>query len=274
MSDKEGSLSRSGSRSLSRAKSPDSDRSSRKTVSPLSLSRSRSRSRSRSMHRYASRSRSRSTSRRRYHSRSRSRSPYHRRHRGRHSRSRSRSYGRHSSGHGGERDRDYRSRGSRSRHRSHSRSPMSNRRRHAGNRDDPKTSNCIGVFGLSLYTEERDLREIFGRFGPIDEVQVVYDHQTGRSRGFAFIYYRNLEDAEEAKETAPGTEIDGRRIRVDYSITERAHTPTPGIYLGKPTTYRRSDYNRRSASPGGYERRGSRHSYSRSRSRSYSPRRH
>ena len=30
-------------------------------------------------------------------------------------------------------------------------------------------------------------------------------------------------------------EIDGRRIRVDFSITQRAHTPTPGIYMGKPT---------------------------------------
>ena len=41
----------------------------------------------------------------------------------------------------------------------------------------------------------------------------------------------------QAKEMAPGTEIDGRKIRVDYSITERAHTPTPGIYLGKTTGY-------------------------------------
>ena len=39
----------------------------------------------------------------------------------------------------------------------------------------------------------------------------------------------------QAKDQATGIEIDGRRIRVDFSITERAHTPTPGIYLGKPT---------------------------------------
>lgn len=148
---------------------------------------------------------------------------------------------------------------------------MSRRKRHVGTRDNPTTSRCIGVFGLSLYTQERDLREVFSRYGSIEEVQVVYDHQTGRSRGFAFIYYRNLEDAEEAKDRAPGTEIDGHKIRVDYSITERAHTPTPGIYLGKPTTRgprRGDDYRRRSPSP--YYRKSSR--YSRSRSRSYSPR--
>lgn len=40
----------------------------------------------------------------------------------------------------------------------------------------------------------------------------------------------------QAKDRCNGIEVDGRRIRVDYSITERAHTPTPGIYLGKPTS--------------------------------------
>ena len=27
--------------------------------------------------------------------------------------------------------------------------------------------------------------------------------------------------------------LDGRKIRVDYSITKRAHTPTPGMYMGR-----------------------------------------
>ena len=59
--------------------------------------------------------------------------------------------------------------------------------------------------------------------------------QTGRSRGFAFVYFESLEDAKVAKEQCTGLEIDGRRIRVDYSITQRPHTPTPGIYMGRPT---------------------------------------
>ena len=29
-------------------------------------------------------------------------------------------------------------------------------------------------------------------------------------------------------------ELDGRRIRADFSITKRAHTPTPGVYVGRP----------------------------------------
>jgi len=63
--------------------------------------------------------------------------------------------------------------------------------------ENPQTSRCLGVFGLSLYTQEDDLRRVFERYGPVDEIQIVYDHQTGRSRGFAFVYMRNYEDAVE-----------------------------------------------------------------------------
>ena len=65
--------------------------------------------------------------------------------------------------------------------------------------ETPKTSRCLGVFGLSLYTQERDLKEVFSRYGPVEDIQVVYDHQTGRSRGFAFLYMKNMEDAMEVR---------------------------------------------------------------------------
>ena len=61
--------------------------------------------------------------------------------------------------------------------------------------DRPKTSRCLGVFGLSLYTTEREVKDVISRYGPIENINLVHDHQTGRSRGFAFVYMRNLEDA-------------------------------------------------------------------------------
>ena len=67
-------------------------------------------------------------------------------------------------------------------------------------KENPEESRCLGVFGLSLYTQERDLREMFTRWGPVEEVQIVYDHQTGRSRGFAFVYMRNYEDASDVSQ--------------------------------------------------------------------------
>merc|ERR1712051_972502 len=123
----------------------------------------------------------------------------------------------------------------------------------------------------------------------MEKVNVVLDGHSGRSRGFAFIYYKTVEDATEARNAMSGTEMDGRKIRVDFSITKRAHTPTPGMYMGRPTAgssrssrdgsrsghrdrdyYARDDYSRDRRSPSPYRRRSYR---SRSRSRSYSPRR-
>ncbi|XP_063364576.1 transformer-2 protein homolog alpha isoform X3 [Cydia amplana] len=150
------------------------------------------------------------------------------------------------------RSRSYSPRGSY--RRSHSHSPMSSRRRHQGDRvrvasyENPTPSRCLGIFGLSLYTTEQQINHIFAKYGPVEKVQVVIDAKTGRSRGFCFVYYESQDDAKVAKNECTGMEIDGRRIRVDYSITQRAHTPTPGIYMGKPTVSGRGD--------NGYERRG------------------
>ncbi|XP_059355784.1 transformer-2 protein homolog beta isoform X1 [Carassius carassius] len=251
-------------------------RSSNPRGSAKSASRSPARSKEASHH---SKSRSRSKTRSRSHRSSRrhySRSRSHSRRR----RSRSRSY-----------SSEYRP------HRSQSHSPMSNRRRHLGDRANPDPNSCLGVFGLSLYTTERDLRDVFSKFGPLSDVSIVYDQQSRRSRGFAFVYFENREDSKEAKERANGMELDGRRIRVDYSITKRPHTPTPGIYMGRPTygggpsVSRRRDYYDQSYERG-YDRYDDRDYYnsrsyrrrspspyygrgpyrSRSRSRSYSPR--
>uniref|UniRef100_UPI0037E7B17B transformer-2 protein homolog alpha n=1 Tax=Semicossyphus pulcher TaxID=241346 RepID=UPI0037E7B17B len=231
MSDNEdGNYEGRGSRSPSKSDrgSPARVKSESRSGSP-SPSRASKRSESRSRSRSKSRSRSRRQSNRRY-SRSRSRSHSHRR------KSRSRSY-----------SPEYR------RRKSQSTSPMSSRRHHTGSkshdlpkeayshggdadvRANPDPSTCLGVFGLSLYTTERDLREVFSRYGPLAGVNVVYDQRTGRSRGFAFVYFERIEDSKEAMERANGMELDGRRIRVDFSITKRAHTPTPGIYMGRPT---------------------------------------
>jgi len=99
---------------------------------------------------------------------------------------------------------------------------------------NPPQSKCLGVFGLSLYTTEADLRGVMGKYGRVESVNVVIDQKTGRSRGFGFVYFENEDDAAEAKERANGMELDGRRIRADFSITKRAHTPTPGVYVGRP----------------------------------------
>ncbi|XP_050713007.1 transformer-2 protein homolog alpha-like isoform X3 [Eriocheir sinensis] len=166
-------------------------------------------------------------------------------------RSRSRTPRRHRSRSGSPRN-GHDSRRSRRSRSPRSRSPMSNRRRHIGTRDNPEPSKCLGVFGLSVYTTERQLHSIFDKFGPLEKVQVVLDSKTGKSRGFAFVYFESQKDASDAKDECTGMEIDGRRIRVDYSITKRPHTPTPGIYMGRPTTRGGHDRGYGGRGGGGY----------------------
>ena len=70
---------------------------------------------------------------------------------------------------------------------------------------------------------------------------MVLDGHSGRSRGFAFVYYENIKDATAARAEMNSLDLDGRKIRVDYSITKRPHTPTPGMYMGRPTDARGGD---------------------------------
>ncbi|CAO3665050.1 unnamed protein product [Rhizopus stolonifer] len=179
------------------------------------------------------------------------------------------------------RSREYRKRSYSPRRRSFSprvRRRSSNRRddkEFHGTREEPEVSSILGVFGLSLRTRESDLEDVFHEFGSIDKVVVVYDHRTNKSRGFGFVYFKDQKDAARAREALNGTDIDERKIRVDYSVTHRPHTPTPGQYMGE----RRPDYydrgrrmrdrrDRRSRSRS-YDRRR-RYYRSRSRSRSWS----
>lgn len=146
-------------------------------------------------------------------------------------------------------------------------SPSDSRRRDAiPTKSPPKSSlvfsevkptNILGVFGLSVRTTERDLQDEFSRHGKIEKIIIVYDQrvstsriiritsrnvseicpvQTGRSRGFAFITMRSIEDATQCIDKLDGFTIHGRNIRVDYSATPKPHDPTPGQYLGPKRT--------------------------------------
>ncbi|ORY05609.1 splicing factor, CC1-like protein [Basidiobolus meristosporus CBS 931.73] len=61
---------------------------------------------------------------------------------------------------------------------------------------------------------EDDLRQVFEPFGPLDFVNLHRDPETGRSKGFAFIQYKNTEDAKHALEKMNGFELAGRTIKV------------------------------------------------------------
>ncbi|EMD40972.1 hypothetical protein CERSUDRAFT_111545 [Gelatoporia subvermispora B] len=127
---------------------------------------------------------------------------------------------------------------------SHRRSPPPRRPAHAPIQA-PNPSNVLGVFGLSIRTTERDLDDEFSRFGRVDKVTIVYDQRSDRSRGFGFITMSTTEEAGRCIKELNGVELNGRRIRVDYSVTDRPHAPTPGEYMGHRRRRGRDTYSGR-----------------------------
>ncbi|XP_050099389.1 RNA-binding protein squid-like isoform X1 [Anopheles aquasalis] len=60
-------------------------------------------------------------------------------------------------------------------------------------RDDDRK---LFVGGLSWETSDKDLKEHFSAYGDIESINVKTDPNTGRSRGFAFIVYKNADSIE------------------------------------------------------------------------------
>lgn len=76
-------------------------------------------------------------------------------------------------------------------------------------------SKKLFVGGLSWGTDEYSLRSAFEAFGEVTEAKVITDRDTGRSRGFGFVTFTNVEDANRAIAEMDGKDLDGRNIAVN-----------------------------------------------------------
>ena len=73
------------------------------------------------------------------------------------------------------------------------------------------------VRNMSRQTTEKDLRDLFEPFGPVQSCVVVNDDETGLSKGFGFIEMPKPGDAKAAMLQLNGRELDGEKIRVKRS---------------------------------------------------------
>ncbi|KAM6467110.1 serine/arginine-rich splicing factor 12 isoform 1-T1 [Liasis olivaceus] len=153
----------------------------------------------------------------------------------------------------------------------------------------PNTS--LFVRNVADATRPEDLRREFGRYGPVVDVYIPLDFYTRRPRGFAYIQFEDVRDAEDALYNLNRKWVCGRQIEIQFAQGDRK---TPGQMKSKerrqcsPMDYRRSRSRSRRrtrsrSSSWGWNRRHSdsfkesrrrRHSYSQSKSRSKSLPRH
>ena len=76
-------------------------------------------------------------------------------------------------------------------------------------------SNKVYVGNLSFRVTSEDLQEYFAGAGTVESANVVFDRETGRSRGFGFVELATVEDANSAIAQFNGQEYEARNIVVN-----------------------------------------------------------
>jgi RNA recognition motif-containing protein len=71
------------------------------------------------------------------------------------------------------------------------------------------------VGNLTFDTTEEALRDLFSPLGEVQEVRIMTDRDTGKSRGFAFVEMVQDEDAAKAITALNGKEFGGRALTIN-----------------------------------------------------------
>jgi cold-inducible RNA-binding protein len=82
------------------------------------------------------------------------------------------------------------------------------------------------VGNLSFETTENDLQDLFEKHGAVNEVHLMMDRMTGKSRGFAFVTMNDEAQASAAISALSGQELNGRPLTVNQA-RPREERPRP-----------------------------------------------
>src|SRR6266849_11183192 len=84
------------------------------------------------------------------------------------------------------------------------------------------------VGNLSFNTTETDLQDLFAQAGPVQEVMLMQDKFTGKSRGFAFVTMSSEQEAQKAIAELNGKTIEGRALTVNEARPRESRPPGGG----------------------------------------------
>ena len=114
--------------------------------------------------------------------------------------------------------------------------------------------NKLYVGNLPFNTTENELQEIFSQAGAVQEVTLMQDRFTGKSRGFAFVTMGSDEEAQNAISKFNGHTMDGRPMTVNEARPREQRPPGGGGGGGGGGRYGGGGYGGRR--DGGGQRRG------------------
>ncbi|KAK7857897.1 putative rna-binding protein arp1 [Quercus suber] len=99
------------------------------------------------------------------------------------------------------------------------------------------TFTKVFVGGLAWETHTEEMRKYFEQFGEILEAVIITDKNTGKSKGYGFVTFRDPESARRACDEANPV-IDGRRANCNIASLGRPRpTPPRGRNQGGTSSY-------------------------------------
>jgi cold-inducible RNA-binding protein len=84
------------------------------------------------------------------------------------------------------------------------------------------------VGNLSFNTTENELQELFSQAGAVQEVTLMQDRFTGKSRGFAFVTMGSEQEAQNAISKFNGQTVEGRALTVNEARPREQRPPGGG----------------------------------------------
>jgi cold-inducible RNA-binding protein len=84
------------------------------------------------------------------------------------------------------------------------------------------------VGNLPFTTTENELQELFSQAGAVQEVMLMQDRFTGKSRGFAFVTMGSEEEAQNAISKFNGQAMEGRPLTVNEARPREPRQPGAG----------------------------------------------
>ncbi|XP_066968443.1 RNA binding protein fox-1 homolog 1-like isoform X26 [Macrobrachium rosenbergii] len=82
----------------------------------------------------------------------------------------------------------------------------------------------LHVSNIPFRFRDPDLRNMFGKFGTILDVEIIFNERG--SKGFGFVTFASAADADRARDSLNGTVVEGRKIEVN-NATARVQTKKP-----------------------------------------------
>ncbi|OWZ40917.1 cleavage stimulation factor subunit 2 [Cryptococcus neoformans C23] len=95
----------------------------------------------------------------------------------------------------------------------------------------PNASKTVFVANIPYDVSEEQLANVFSEAGPVANVEIKFDANTGRSKGYAFVQFYDEATALSAVRNLQDAPVNGRNLRVELSTDEpgpRRRGPGPG----------------------------------------------